>query len=114
MPKVKFVNENKTIEVPVGANLRVEAMKAGVQIYRPRHKYINCLGHGTCASCRVLIKKGMENTTPKGAWEKFRLAVTMVSIGFEDQMRLSCLTQVNGDIEVETQPPLNMSGEKFW
>ena len=114
MPKVKFISENQTIEVPEGANLRDEALKAGIDIYRWRHKVVNCHGHGTCGTCRVLIKKGMENTSPVSKWEKFRLAISLVSIGFEDQMRLSCQTQVEGDIEVVTRPPLNMSGEKFW
>ena len=114
MPQVKFINENKTVEVPSGSNLREQALKAGIDVYRWRHKFLNCHGHGTCASCRMLIKKGMENTSPATKWEKFRLGVSMVSIGFENEMRLSCQTQVNGDIEVETRPPINMSGEKFW
>ena len=114
MPQVKFISENRTIEVPAGANLREEALKAGIDVYRWRHKILNCHGHGTCASCRVLIKTGKENTSPPGKWEKFRLGASMVSIGFEDEMRLSCQTLVNGDIEVETRPSLNMSGEKFW
>ena len=114
MPQVKFIGENKTIEVPAGSNLREEALKAGIDVYRWRHKIFNCHGHGTCGTCRVLIKKGMENTSPASKWEKFRLGASMVSIGFEDEMRLSCQTQVNGDIEVETRPALNMSGEKFW
>jgi hypothetical protein len=29
-------------------------------------------------------------------------------------MRLSCQLQVNGDIEVETQPEMNWCGERFW
>jgi len=29
-------------------------------------------------------------------------------------MRLSCMTKVQGDMEVETQPALNLFGEKFW
>ena len=33
MPTIKFVNEKKEIQVPVGANLRNEAMRAGVQVY---------------------------------------------------------------------------------
>ena len=114
MPKVKLINENKTIEVPEGSNLREEALKAGIEVYRWRHKLVNCHGHGTCGTCRVLIKKGMENASPVSKWEKFRLGISMVSIGFEDQMRLSCQTKVTGDIEVETCPPLNVSGEKFW
>lgn len=114
MPKVKFINENTTIEVPVGANLREEALKAGIDVYRWRHKYTNCHGHGTCGTCRMLVKKGMENAEPLTKLEQAHRAVSLVWIGFEDQMRLSCQTQVLGDIEVETRPPLNISGEKFW
>jgi hypothetical protein len=29
-------------------------------------------------------------------------------------LRLSCQAKVYGDIEVETQPPLNLHGERFW
>src|SRR2546422_11113755 len=108
MPKVRFITEDKTIEVPPGANLRLEALKAGIDVYRRRHKLFNCRGHGTCGTCRVLITKGIENTSPMSRWEKIRLGLSMVSIGFEQQMRLSCQTSVNGDIEVETRPPLNM------
>ena len=114
MAKVKFIKEKKTIEVKEGSNLREEAIKAEIPLYRKRHKYTNCRGHGTCGTCRVLIKKGMENASPMGKWEKLRLGMSMVSIGFEDEMRLACQTKVNGDIEVETEPALNISGEQFW
>jgi asparaginyl-tRNA synthetase len=32
----------------------------------------------------------------------------------EDTMRLACQTTVNGDLEVQTQPPLNLYGENFF
>jgi hypothetical protein len=35
-------------------------------------------------------------------------------IGHEDTMRLACCTIVNGDIEVETGPDLNLWGENFF
>lgn len=114
MPKVKFLKEKKEIEVPDGTNLREEALKAGIDVYRWRHKWVNCRGHGTCGTCRVLIKKGMENTSPPEPRERLRLAASLVAIGFEGEMRLSCKTKVLGDIEVETQPALNLSGEPFW
>ena len=58
MPKVTFVTEKKDIEVGVGANLRQEAMKAGVQVYKGLRKVLNCHGLGLCGSCKVLVKKG--------------------------------------------------------
>ena len=118
MPKVVFVNEKKEIDVPAGANLLTEARKADVQLYPGLSRYVNCLGHGLCGTCRVLVKKGMENLSPKGTMEKLNLAahpITMLArIGHEDEMRLACQVQVNGDCTVETQPAFNWSGENFW
>jgi ferredoxin len=114
MPKVVVVNEKREIEVPEWANLREELRKAGIQVYRGIDKYLNCFGHGLCGTCRVLVKKGMENLSPKGRLERFKLATMMSAIGHEDEMRLSCQIQVKGDCSVVTTPPLNISGDNFW
>lgn len=111
MPKVKFIKEQKEIEVPVGANLREEATKAGIAVYKGINKYLNCYGHGTCGTCRVLIKNDtMKNCSPKGFFEKTRLALSWFALGVENEVRLSCKTKVMGDIEVYTQPEWNLSG----
>ena len=118
MPKVKFIKEKTEIEVPQGANLREEARKAGIQVYPGVNKYLNCMGMGQCGTCKVLIKKGMENTGPKTFMEKFNFnfhPMTMMAyIGHEEEMRLSCQVEVKGDCTIETRPPLNLSGETFW
>ncbi len=118
MPTVKFVNEKKSIEVPEGANLRKEAMKAGVELYSGPHKVFNCHGFGQCASCRVRIAKGKENVSRQGFFEKLRLLTGPITffarLGQEEEVRLSCRTRVRGDIEVETHPPVNWHGERFW
>lgn len=114
MPKVKFIKEKKEIEVPEGANLRAEAVKAGIQVYPGVNKYLNCLGHGTCGTCKVLVKKGIENTGPKTFLEKITLFRMFSTIGHENELRLSCQCTVRGDVEVETQPALNWHGENFW
>ncbi len=117
MPTIKFISEKKEIQVPVGANLRREALSAGVQIYPHIHQLplMHCPGLGTCGTCRVLITKGMENTSPMGIVETIRLKkMSMAYIGNESTMRLSCQTLVNGDIEVQTRPPLNLFGENFF
>ena len=79
MPLVKFVKENKEIDVPHGANLRQEAIKAGINVHQgingfgaSINKVLNCHGIGQCGTCRVLITKGMENTNPMGVIEKIR------------------------------------------
>ncbi|MDA0833110.1 MAG: 2Fe-2S iron-sulfur cluster-binding protein [Planctomycetota bacterium] len=118
MPKVTFVNEKKTIEVQQGANLRKEALKAGISLYPGVHQYLNCHGFGHCASCRVQITKGEENVNRQGFLEKFRLIAGPITffarLGHEQDLRLACKTQVNGDVDVVTQPAVNWHGEKFW
>jgi ferredoxin len=122
MPKVTLVNEKKEIEVPAGSNLRDEIRKAGIQVnYFPLDtakgffgRYLNCLGHGSCGSCKVLVKKGMENLSPKGSLERFTVGRMLSSIGHEEEMRLACRVKVNGDCSVEVNPGMNWSGENFW
>jgi ferredoxin len=128
MPIVRFIKEKKEIEVPEGANLRHEAMKAGINLYQglngrgaALNKIFNCHGIGVCGTCRVLIKKGMENTSKMGLVEKAKFKglpipdpACLAYIGHEDEMRLACCTQVLGDIEVETGPEFNLFGENFF
>lgn len=127
MPIINFVNEKKQVEVPVGADLRQEALKAGVPLYNGLNGYgaklntiFNCHGFGHCGTCRVLITKGMENASPMGALEKFQFKWNPISpapfayIGNEDKMRLACRTKVNGDMDVVTCPPLNLTGDSFF
>ena len=114
MPTITFTNEKKEIQVPAGANLRKEALQAGVALYPGIHKVANCHGFGSCGTCRVLITKGMENTSPRGILEAARMAVSLAYIGNESTMRLACQTKVNGDITVTTCPSMNMYGENFF
>ena len=127
----------KEIEVPEGTDLRTAARKAGVSVYDGFNGYgakineyvANCHGFGFCGTCRVLVTRGMENTNKMGLLEKVRfrcpvptpvtpLAVDPVPclafIGNEDTMRLACKTIVNGDLEVETGPELDLFGENFF
>lgn len=136
MPVIKFVKEKKEIEVPEGANLRKEALKAGVNPHSILNgmgagvaRYANCHGFAQCGTCRVRITKGMENTSPMGIVEKTRfrwpiptpltpLALDPMPclnyVGNEDTMRLACQTLVYGDIEVETAPEINLFGDNFF
>lgn len=128
MPIVKFKKENKEIEVPAGAWLRKEAAQAGINanqgvngIGASLNRFLRCPSWGLCGTCRVLITKGMENTNPLTLREKLHFKfpshnpfATLGFVGNEDQMRLACMTQVNGDIEVETGPEVNLFGENFF
>ena len=114
MPKVTFVKEKLEIDVPAGSNLREEARKAGIVIYPGHAKYLNCLGHGMCGTCKVLVKKGSENLNPKTLMERITLARMFSTIGNEAEMRLACQAKVNGDCTIETRPAFEMYGENFW
>jgi ferredoxin len=128
MALVKFIKENKEIEVPYGANLRKEAIKAGINVHQGFNGFgaginriLNCHGIGQCGTCRVRITKGMENTNSKGLIEKIRFnnplpdpLPCLAYIGNEDTMRLACQVRVQGDIEVETGPTLDLFGENFF
>jgi ferredoxin len=129
MPLVKFVKEKKEIEVPQGAWLRAEAIKAGINLNcgingycESINKYVNCLGMGMCGTCRVLITKGVENTNKMTAREKLKFKTpifpdplpVLAYIEHQDNMRLACMTRVYGDIEVESGPEVNLFGENFF
>ena len=129
MPIVKFINEKKEIEVPEGANLRNEAKKAGINLncgvngyLASANKIVNCHGIGACGTCRVNIVAGMENTNAVTLREKLRFKTPVVPdpvpclayIGNEETMRLACCVKVNGDVEVESSPELNLFGENFF
>ncbi len=114
MPTITFASEKKEIQVPEGANLRKEALRAGVALYPSINKIVNCHGFGMCGSCRVLITQGMENASPKGILESARLAVSLAAIGNEATMRLACQTRVNGDMTVTTCPSMNLYGDNFF
>jgi len=108
MPKVKFLKEKLELEFPEGANLRKESLKAKIELYPGIHKYLNCRGLGLCAKCAVEVKSGMQNCSAMGFREKFRLLLSYVSIGREDEIRLACQTQVTGDMEISTTPSLKL------
>jgi ferredoxin len=120
MPKITFATEKLELEVAAGANLREEAMKAGVGIYAGINRYVNCFGHGSCGTCKVMVKKGKESLSPKTTMEKLTLWRMLSNIGHEDEARLSCQCQVNGDCTIETRPALPISpeadpkGKFFW
>lgn len=117
MPKVTFVHgkEKQELEVPVGANLRQEALKQNVSLYRGLEKFANCRGLGVCGTCKVLVKAGAENLSKPSLFEKGRLALMpFATIGHENEMRLACQATVQGDVTVETKPGLDMDGENFW
>ena len=132
MPKVRFIKENIEVEVPQGANLRTEANRAGINLHQGLNgfgasinRFANCHGMGMCGTCRVLIKQGAENINPPTMREmiKFKTPVptpfpdplpNFAYVQYGEELRLACQVRVNGDIEVESGPELDLFGENFF
>ena len=84
--KVKFLPDNKTVEVSKDTTLLSAALSCGV--------YINsaCGGDGVCGKCKVIVKSGKVLTQPGGA-------ITLEQRKLN--LYLACLTTVHSDLEVE-------------
>ncbi|MGM0688220.1 MAG: ASKHA domain-containing protein [Bacillota bacterium] len=89
MPKVKFVPQNKEIDIESGANLLKAADRAGLYIEG------DCAGRGTCGKCRVKITGG-DNTVPTAAENKH-----LSSTELENGWALACQRTVDHDLVVE-------------
>jgi len=61
----------------------------------------SCGGNATCTTCRVLVLKGLENCSPRIGIEAERAA----EVGFAENERLACQTDVFGDVEIEILNP---------
>lgn len=98
MANITFLKENKEVIAADGANLREQALKNEIDIYKFKGKLMNCGGIGQCATCIVEINSGMENLSPKTPFEEKKLKRK------PDNYRLACQTLVNGPISVKTKP----------
>lgn len=97
MPKVYFARQNRTIEVPYGANLREEALKHDIDIYGFPNKFLNCRGHGLCGTCKVQVDPEW-NLSDRTNAENRKLNAA--------PLRLACQSKVEGDITCYTQMPV--------
>jgi ferredoxin len=98
MANIKFVKENKEAIAADGANLRLQAVQNGIDIYTFVGKMTNCGGYGQCGTCIVEIVEGAENLSPRTEFENRKLKKK------PDNYRLACQTIVNGPISVNTKP----------
>lgn len=96
MPKVRFINEQVTADVPAGAVLRDVAINHGVEIYRGMWTHINCLGNGLCGRCQIWIATPEKAATSKTIRERFHR--------LKGSQRLACQVRVMEDLDVRTRP----------
>src|SRR5258708_6556349 len=78
MARARFIygKEKKGAGAPEGANWREEALRAGARVYEGRARYPTCRALGLGGPCRVLVKQGGEQLSPKSRRERFRLALS--------------------------------------
>ncbi len=91
MPRsqVKFMPENRTIEVENGTSLLKAASIAGIYIKS------GCGGKGSCGACKVVVLVGDPEVVGTG-----NLTPEQITHG----VRLGCRTLVQGDVTVEVPP----------
>lgn len=94
MPKISFTNEKpyKDFEVKEGVFL----MKALLEKQIPVAS--SCLGRGVCSKCKITILAGAENLSSETTAERDLRKRNDIS----DDCRISCQTQVWGDILIDT------------
>ena len=61
----------------------------------------SCGGNGTCTTCRVFILKGLDQCAPRTELENERAEER----NFENHERLSCQTQLLGNVQLEILNP---------
>ena len=91
MPKVTFILPDGQIQEVEGANGRPIlqiALDAGIPMEHA------CGGNGFCTTCMCSVEKGMENLSPRNDREENMGVV-------DDPNRLSCQSEVNGDVTVK-------------
>jgi ferredoxin len=109
MPVLTLVNENKTIEVAEGTNLRKALLKNGISPYLGKDKLFNCLGNGLCGTCRVEIVDG-KGAPPMLPQEELALVGLMPFYArkIPKNVRLSCRINVTKDMSVKTYPKIEI------
>ena len=89
MAEVKFVSENKTVDVEAGTTVLEAARLAGMVIDSP------CNGSGTCGKCRVFIS-GTDNRN----WKETKHC-HLTQAEHSRGIVISCQCMVYGDVEVQ-------------
>ncbi len=91
MPKVTFVMQNgqvQTAEAADGATILSIALDNGIPMEHA------CGGNGFCTTCMCKVKEGMANLSPRNDREE--------NMGImNDPDRLSCQSEVHGDVTIE-------------
>lgn len=113
MPIITLANEKRTVEVPVGANLRRVMLNNDVSPYKGLAKLINCRGFELCGTCRVEVVDGKGASARREDEERTLISSTpFYARKVEKNIRLSCQVSVTGDITVKTHPKVELDRER--
>lgn len=93
MPTVRFAG--RTVECPLGANLRVVLLRARLPLYTRVARAIHCRGNGACGTCAVRVGGPVSAPTPVEV-RRLRLPPHHEGSG----LRLACQVSVQGDLAV--------------
>ncbi len=109
MPVLTLANENKTIEVPAGVNLRKTLIDNGITPYIGKDKFLNCFGNGLCGTCRVEVVDG-KGASPMLPLEDLSLIgmTPLYARKIPKNIRLSCRVNVVNDITIKTYPKIEI------
>ena len=102
--KISFKPDKISTEISPDESILTAALRNGIN-----HLHA-CGGSARCSTCRIQVVSGLENCNPRNELE-LKLADTH---NFSDDVRLACQAKVHGAVEVETHPPINWHGEKFF
>jgi 2Fe-2S ferredoxin len=91
MPLISFKKTRTPIAVSEGKNLMEALLEAGLPVAS------SCHGDGVCAKCKITIVTGAQNLSAENDTELFLKEKNSIA----KEVRISCQTQVLGDITVD-------------
>ncbi len=107
MPTIRFVREARDVNCRSGENLRVVALREGLELYGFKGSIGNCGGCGQCITCFVSIEGGSKDAlSPLTAVEKVKLK------NRPSNWRLACQCVVQSSVIVFTKPQSPPSNTK--
>lgn len=91
MPLISFKKNHPPVDVAPGTVLMTALLEAGLPVAS------SCDGEGVCAKCKIIILEGAENLSAENETESFLREKNELP----QNVRISCQTQIQGDIQVD-------------
>lgn len=93
MPKVTFVYDNLTVDVPAGTPLQRVVEDSGATLP------FSCR-HGSCGTCRCMIVEGMDNLNPMTEIEHI-LFDCLTAVEKNERLGCQLIIQGPGDVKIK-------------